>query len=108
MTGSTKGPGRPRLPDSEPPRGNPVLSRLRAADLDERDLQARRYTDRMRKRAYRETRRQNASNPQRIATGPDGLLLMQASATIAAQDAAIARRDREITALKAQLEKVRR
>ncbi len=85
-----------------------MLSRLRAADLDERDLQARRFTDRMRKRAYRETRRRNASNPKRIATGPDGLLLMQASATIAAQDAAIARRDREITALKAQLEKVRR
>ena len=96
------------MPDSPPESGNPVLSRLRAADLDERDLRARRYTDRMRKRAYRDTRRRNQNNPQRIATGPDGLLLMQASATIAAQDAAIARRDREITELKAQLEKARR
>ena len=62
----------------------------------------------MRKRAYRETRRRNASNPQRIATGPDGLLLMQASATIAAQDAAIARRDIEIDDLKMLLAEARR
>jgi hypothetical protein len=85
-----------------------VLSRLRAADLDERDLQARRYTDRMRKRAYRETRRRSRDNPRRLPTEANGLLLMQASATIAAQDAAIARRDIEITELKAQLEKARR
>ena len=85
-----------------------MLSRLRAADLDERDLQARRYTDRMRKRAYRDTRRRNQNNPQGLPTEANGLLLMQASATIAAQDAAIARRDREITEWKAQLEKARR
>ena len=108
MTRTTKGPGRPLLPDSEPPWGNPVLSRLRAADLDERDLQARRFTDRMRKRAYRDTRRRNQNNPQGLPTEANGLLVMQASATIAAQDAAIARRDIEIDDLKMLLAEARR
>lgn len=108
MTKTTRGRGRPPLADSEPEAGDPALTRLRAADLSETDLQARRYADRMRKRRYRETRRRNRDNPQALPPGVDGLELMKAQAIIAVQDAAIARRDREIAELQAKLERVRR
>ncbi len=62
--------GRKRMADPATPPA-PLKSRLSAAELSESDLESRRYADRMRMRAYRETRRLNRANVSGTPAGVD-------------------------------------